>query len=88
MVLEAAPETLINAVRHAGADVLRIELKEEESELIVRFSNNGTQPTAIIEGGGLGTLRSKVERKGGTMSIETEPEFALKLRLPKRGENG
>ena len=73
-------ETLTNAVRHAGAKQLWIDVEETDSEYVIRYSNDGTVPTGpATEGGGLSTARRKVEAAGGRMRIETSPRFVLTL---------
>jgi len=81
---QAALETLTNAVRHAEATVLRIELAENEDSCTARYSNNGRLPEGeLVEGGGLGSLRRRVENQGGSMIITCAPEFALTITVPK-----
>jgi len=40
----------------------------------------------IIEGGGLSTLRRRVERAGGTMTVQSLPKFKLTVTVPKGKE--
>ena len=78
--LVAASEALTNAVFHAGAKTLRIELTEAESQWMMRFTNDGTKPEKpITEGGGLGSLRRKAESIGASMIVDSTPEFALTI---------
>lgn len=89
LFFEAATEALTNAVRHADAKMLCIQLSEDDKTYSVCFTNDGNQPQKqIVEGGGLGTLRQKTERIGGTMELLYQPGFVLKLTvLKKRGNN-
>ncbi len=90
LFVKAAVESLVNAVRHAEATTLFIELSSKDYTHRVRFSNNGKIPEGnITEGGGLGSLRRKVNSCGGEMIIETNPEFALIISIPceRSGEN-
>jgi signal transduction histidine kinase len=81
---QAALETLTNAVRHAEATVLQIELAENNDSCTACYSNNGRLPEGeLVEGGGLGSLRRKVENQGGSMFISCAPEFALTITVPK-----
>ena len=78
--LVAASEALTNAVFHAGARMLRIELTEAGTQWTMRFTNDGTKPEKpITEGGGLGSLRRKTESIGASMIVECDPEFALTI---------
>ncbi|MBE6763701.1 MAG: hypothetical protein E7553_05030 [Ruminococcaceae bacterium] len=85
LFVSAAVEALVNAVRHAEATELYVDIAERDVLCIIRFSNNGANPTGpVMEGGGLGALRVKAEAIGGFMKTESEPTFALTLTLPMR----
>ena len=76
--LVAASEALTNAVFHAGARTLTVDLTETEDHWKMCFTNDGTRPEkTIIEGGGLGSLRRKAESIGATMRVLSQSEFAL-----------
>jgi anti-sigma regulatory factor (Ser/Thr protein kinase) len=78
--LLAASETLTNAVFHAGARTLNIDLTETDSHWTMRFTNDGVKPEKpITEGGGLGSLRRKAENMGASMTVDSTPEFALTI---------
>lgn len=85
----AAIEAMTNAVRHADAKNLWISTKEEETSFRIVFTNDGTAPEQeITEGGGLCSLRRKIECVGGNMTVEWEPEYRLSIELAKeRGED-
>lgn len=86
LLVSAAAEALTNVVKHADASELTIRIQETEQEYIARFTNDGRKPSGpITEGGGLGSLRKKIERAGGTMETAIAPEFALIVKLPKKG---
>jgi signal transduction histidine kinase len=77
-------ETLTNAVRHAGAKQLWIDVEETDAAYVIRYTNDGATPIgAITEGGGLSTARRKIEAAGGQMRIETEPRFAVVIIFEK-----
>ena len=86
LFVEAAAEALTNAISHAQAKTLYIDLNETAEMFYVAFRNDGIPPRGeITEGGGLGSLRKKLEREGGTMTITGSPEFVLSVLLPKKG---
>ena len=86
LFLEAATEALTNAVRHADAKTLHIRFTETETDYRVCFRNDGKIPeTTVTEGGGLGSLRRKVETAGGLMQIDCQPEYSLTVTMPKGG---
>ena len=83
----AAIEAMTNAVRHGDAKTLRITTKEEDATCTVIFTNDGTNPEQeIAEGGGLCSLRRKLESAGGFMTVEWEPEYRLIIELTKERE--
>ena len=80
----AGVEAVINAGKHADAKTLYIEIKENDKEYIAKYMNDGKKTQKnIIEGGGLGNLRVKVERAGGKMIIENISRFILTIKLRK-----
>ncbi len=84
LLTSAATEALTNAVRHAEASTLYVEFSESDDYYSARYTNDGNAPVAEIrEGGGLGSLRSKIERFGGEMEILSAPQFVLNVKLPK-----
>lgn len=84
----AVRECVTNAVRYAGATELYAEFTENETEAVVTITNNGKAPDSeIIEGGGLSTLRRRVEHAGGRMNIRSYPEFRLTVTVPKRKDD-
>ena len=83
----AAHECLTNAVRHAGGAELRIRMSQAEGRIRVVFSNDGAPPeAAVTEGGGLSSLRRRVESAGGKMWVQSAPRFALTVELPMESE--
>lgn len=83
----AVRECVTNAVRYAEASKLYAEFSESETEASVIVANNGIPPVGeIAEGGGLSSLRLRVERAGGEMYIQSFPEFKLTVSVPKRKE--
>ena len=88
LFVEAAAEALTNAISHARAKTLYIDLEETAETFCASFRNDGIPPRGeITEGGGLGFLRKKLEREGGTMTIAGSPDFVLSVLLPKKGGN-
>jgi len=88
LFVEAAAEALTNAISHARAKTLFVTLTETELSYSASFRNDGTRPNGeITEGGGLGSLRKKLEREGGSMEIKSCPDFELLVTMPKKGGN-
>ena len=86
LFLAAAAEALTNAARHAGARTLYIRFSETDTQYQVSFQNDGSTPECeITEGGGLGSLRRKVEMAGGSMDICCRPVYTLTITITKDG---
>lgn len=84
----AVRECVTNAVRYAEATELYADFSETETEARVTLTNNGKLPEGDIEeGGGLSSLRKRVERTGGQMIIESSPIFKLTVTIPKGTED-
>lgn len=84
----AVRECVTNAVRYADATELYADFSEDTHTASVAVTNNGRAPEReITEGGGLSTLRRRVERAGGTMTVESLPRFRLTVTVPKRKED-
>lgn len=89
LIAAAARECVTNCVRHAKGKTVFVKMGEEEGLLKVSFTNDGLPPKgAIIEGGGLSSLRQRIEEAGGIMLIAHEPQFALRLEFRKGGRSG
>jgi len=83
----AVRECVTNAVRYADATELYANFSETERDATVIVTNNGNPPESeITEGGGLSTLRRRVERNCGTMIVQSLPIFKLTVTLPKGKE--
>lgn len=85
LIVASATEALTNAIRHADARKLIVEIDSTKKYYIACISNDGKIPDApITEGGGLGSLRRRMEKIGGTMSVSWEPQFVLTIKIPKK----
>lgn len=82
-IMAAIRECLTNTARHAGGDRLFVLIKcgaDAPQGMKVEITNNGRMPlTPVQEAGGLSNLRHMVERAGGNMTIESSPQFLLRL---------
>ena len=89
LVYIAMQVCLNNAIQYAQATELTASLWNIGDCCNVVIHNNGKAPEGpITEGGGLTNLRRRVERVGGTMTVQSIPEFALVLRIPNYGIAG
>lgn len=82
-IMAAIRECLTNTARHARGDRLFVLIKcgaDAPHGIRIEITNNGRVPLVPIqEAGGLSNLRHMVERAGGIMTIESSPQFLLRL---------
>lgn len=85
LIYTAMQVCLTNAVQYAKATELAAYISENDDNVTVMIRNNGKQPEQPVrEGGGLTNLRRRIEAVGGTMRIQSLPEFILCIEIPKR----
>jgi signal transduction histidine kinase len=71
-------EAVLNAVRHAVADTVRVELQYGPDAIDLRISDNGRgfDAAAAVNGSrhyGITTMRERAEEGGGRFSLRTSP---------------
>ena len=82
-ICDAIKTFIPNVVRHAGGKTLFVNISENENSIKAIFTNDGSPPTEKIrEGGGLQRLRARTEEIGGTMTVESTPQFKTVLSFP------
>ena len=85
LIYTAMQVCLTNAVQYAKATELAACIRKNDDIVTVMIRNNGKQPEQPVrEGGGLTNLRRRIEAAGGTMRIQSLPEFILCIEIPKR----
>lgn len=83
----AMRECLTNSVRHAGATRLSVIIKQNDSTISLRITNNGRPPeSTIVPKGGLLNLHRHVTNLGGIMDIQWSPDFVLTVTIPAEKE--
>ncbi|MDD7488576.1 MAG: hypothetical protein PUK25_02695 [Clostridiales bacterium] len=89
LLLVALRECVTNALNHAGANLLYLTITNSSGQISAVYTNNGKQPKQeIIEGGGLASLRERIERAGGIMTVQSLPFYSLTLTLPEYTKGG
>ncbi|MBN9790265.1 histidine kinase [Pseudonocardia sp. TMWB2A] len=86
-------EALHNAVKHAGADTVRVRIERSDGDLVVEVADDGSgtrpaDPPASVPGGlGLVSMRERAERWGGACSAGPRPDGGWTVRtvLPVSG---
>lgn len=84
VLLRCAQEIITNAVRHAGASCLRIEIRMEPDGVRLLAKDDGQGSEAADAGNGLRGMRERLAALGGSLDIITGrgQGFALDIRLP------
>lgn len=74
-VYRTVQEALANVARHAGTTAAAVQVQLEDGCLrtIVSDAGRGYDPATARAGMGLRTMRDRVERLGGTLSIDSVP---------------
>jgi signal transduction histidine kinase len=81
-------EALTNAVKHANATSVTIDVQAVAGEVVARVGDDG-QPTRTVglagaEGGGLSGVRDRVLACGGSLALLTGPSggVVVEVRVP------
>ncbi|MGO5116435.1 hypothetical protein ACTQ33_15735 [Candidatus Avoscillospira sp. LCP25S3_F1] len=83
---EIAVECVTNAVRHGYATRVQFHLFENDCWRMT-ITDNGIPPAGPVrEGGGIGGMRRRIQRLGGTLELFTVPRFRIELSVPKEAE--
>jgi len=72
-------EAVTNAIKHAGASYVAIDVRAGDAGLRVTVRDDGAGGATSTGGTGLLGLRDRVEAAGGRMSIESEPGHGTTL---------
>lgn len=83
-LLRCVQETVTNAIRHAHASNLWIELVEHDGHIEVRAVDDGQGAQSIRLGRGLAGMRERVEAIGGRLAIQSQlgKGFDLSVSIP------
>ena len=83
LLAAAIQECAANAVKHAGGSALSVRIRKEETGTRFSLANNGAPPAGPIrETGGLLSLRTLTQSRGGRMDEVYAPAFRLDIFLP------
>jgi len=87
LLMDVIGEGVVNAVRHGFASKVYIRIRHSHDGWHLEITDNGRPPVQpIIEGGGIGGVRKKLEPHGGALKITANPRFVLTVDLPEVGE--
>lgn len=89
LIVAVGKQALTNAVRHANASTLTLQIDDRSDGYTVRYTNDGDPPRGpIVPGGGLSEAETLAERSGGWLSVRSQPDFCLTLFIPYTGGDG
>ncbi|AXA90197.1 sensor histidine kinase [Massilia sp. YMA4] len=79
-------EAITNALRHACASRLTVELLHDDSRTLARITDDGQGGSALVEGNGLRGMRERLAELGGALHLEARsPGLAVVMTVPHRG---
>jgi signal transduction histidine kinase len=83
-VFRCAQEAITNAVRHAEARHVWIDLAPTDDGIELHVRDDGRGSHSIIVGNGLRGMRERVEEIGGRLDLSTQPGagFGVRARIP------
>jgi signal transduction histidine kinase/uncharacterized protein YhfF len=73
-------EAATNAVKHAGASRLRVEIVQRGRTIEAEVSDDGVGGATIEGGSGLAGLVDRVESLGGTLELHSPPDEGTRIR--------
>jgi signal transduction histidine kinase len=87
VVLRCAQEIVTNAVRHAGAENVWLDVARNPSGIEIRARDDGRGAAHVRSGNGLSGMRERFEQRGGAVSFSTAPGhgFSVAATLPVAG---
>jgi signal transduction histidine kinase len=80
-LIRCVQELVTNALRHANATTLRIEIRQTRDEVVVDAEDDGRGGT-FVEGRGLAGMRERFAHLGGSLSIDSRGGFHLLASIP------
>jgi len=79
VVLRCAQEMVTNALRHAGAENVWIEVERRGETLAILARDDGAGASNVPAGRGLTGMRERLEQRGGSLEVETSPGRGFRL---------
>ena len=77
LIVEIVREAVNNAVRHGLATQVMVSFEDSGTGTCLTITDNGYPPLEVKEGGGMSSIRKKLEAYGGTLEISLEPQLIL-----------
>jgi two-component system, NarL family, sensor histidine kinase DesK len=87
-IFRSVQEAISNAVRHSGAEVVRVDISRTNDGLTLAISDNGKgmrKTESVKSGTGLRGICERVEEHGGSFATGNRPDggFGLQIWLPQ-----
>ena len=79
-------EALNNALKHAEANILSVNVTVKNEMLVIQIQDNGKGFNASnnSDGNGLNNMKKRAERIGGEITIDSEVSKGTKIILTKK----
>ncbi|MFQ5671326.1 MAG: sensor histidine kinase [Acidobacteriota bacterium] len=86
-LLRCAQEIITNAIRHARAQNLWLEMRKTPDGITLTARDDGRGARAVRPGSGLKGMRERLEEVGGRLKLAAAPQegFRVDVWLPLRG---
>jgi len=83
IVYRTVQEGVTNAVKHAHATRVQIEVRADQEQIVATVTDDGVGIGAIHDGGGFGLLgvRERVTARQGSFEVAALPEVGTRLRI-------
>ena len=84
VLLRCTQEIITNAVRHAGARNLWIQVRRDADTVLIDARDDGQGADAVAPGNGLRGMRERLNQYGGQLEIQTRrgDGFCLRISVP------
>lgn len=74
-------ESITNSIKHGNANLINIDIKYDESKLIIRIGDNGAGCNQLIKGNGLLGIEKRVTQLGGKVDYDFKEEDGFEIKL-------
>ncbi|MGO4186609.1 GAF domain-containing protein [Pseudarthrobacter sp. TAF60_1] len=78
-ILAVVTEGLSNAVRHSGADSIRVSVSVDDGFVYVRVQDNGAGFSVRTPGNGMTNMQHRASKLGGTFEVTSSPDTGTAL---------
>ncbi|MCH4157311.1 MAG: hypothetical protein LKF34_01770 [Acidaminococcaceae bacterium] len=76
-------EAATNSVRHSHADLIQIVMTRQKGRQYLQTTDNGIAPAGEVHfSTGLNGIQHRIERLGGTLTVQAKPRFTLLIEVP------